>query len=531
MQIVREKPCQRLHHRVTAPLSVTLENGDTLIAANWSLGGLRLDALNAPLPKVGDVLSLDLELPFQGFDISFPVQAQVVRTVSETGTIGAKFIDLSERANDLMSHFIDDLIRGKMATVEDTICRIDIPVTPISTQPDANPSSELPVRRLPWKTIFMSAFYLVLGVAVFFYLGFLIFNKTARMEVTSAVVSAPLVHLSMPADGQLIPVSMNPGEHVTQGQRLARVVSSKISANISELKIQLKKDRRNLSRARERLRIETERMKLYALVKRTNIDVARAKVEAIREALSSADKRVARLIKLRQRQLVTQFEVDNELDQRGAIESRLYQAESELEQTVATQSLSDRRHFHQQRFVADLDLLALEVEAANSNLSLTSEQLDRLERQQSSMEITAPFDGRIISVNFLSQSNAARGKPVVTIEKTVAPEITAFLDQDQIVHVGVNDDASVYLPALGKHYKAVVKNIDRNSSAIRPNASHYEWIGDKQKSASVGLLLELPDNERSLVQGGLPAVVVFSKRTVSPLLRVFGDGTALAEES
>lgn len=496
MQIVREKPCQRLHHRVTAPLKVTLENGYTLIAANWSLGGLRLDELKTPLPKVGEVLSIDLELPFQGFDISFPVQVQVVRTVPATGTIGAKFIDLSERANDLMSHFIDDLIRGKMATVEDTICRIDIPVTPISTQPDVNPAEELPVRRLPWKTICISAFYIILGVTVFLYLGFLIFSKTTRMEVTSAVVSAPLVHLSMPADGQLIPVSMNAGDHVTQGQRLARVVSSKINANISELQIQLKKDRRNLSRARERLRIETERMKLYALVKRTNIDVARAKVEAVREALSSADKRVTRLITLRKRQLVTQFEVDKVLHERGAIETRLKQAESELEQTVATQSLSDRRHFHQQRFVADLDLLALEVEAANSNLSLTSDQLDRLERQQSSMEITAPFDGRIVSVNFSSQANTVRGKKIATIEKSVAPEITAFLDQDQIVHVGVNDDANVYLPAIGKYYKAVVKTIDRSSSAIRPGASHYEWFSDKRKSASVGLLLELPEDER-----------------------------------
>lgn len=139
MKVVRERPCQRRHHRVTAPMKVQLPDGASVMATNWSLGGIRLDGLNtkdAPLPAVQDVIDLTLTLPFQGFDINFDVSAKVVRTKEEDGMIACEFIELSERANDLMNHFIDDLVRGAMATVEDTICRIDIPVTPISTKPD-----------------------------------------------------------------------------------------------------------------------------------------------------------------------------------------------------------------------------------------------------------------------------------------------------------------------------------------------------------------------------------------------------------
>ncbi len=515
MQIVREKPCQRLHHRVTAPLKVTMEDGTTLVATNWSLGGVRLDGLTSPLSEIGEVLQLELELPFQGFDISFPVKAEVVRTVSTEGTIGAKFIELSERANDLMSHFIDDLIRGKMATVDDTICRIDVPVTPISTQPDVNPTADVPVKRWPVKTIVMSAFYLMLGVLVFLYLGFLIFSKTARMEVSSAVVSAPLVHLAMPVDGKVFPVALENGSIVKRGQKLARIEGSRIEANIADLKLQLEKDRRTLLRARERLRIETERMKLYSLVKRTNIDVARAKVEGAHQALASADSRMERLSILKAKKLITQFEVDKALGERRLLEARLKEAELELEQTVATQSLSNRRHFDQQRFVADLDLLALEVESANSDLLLTSENLEQLERKQAEMQLTAPFDGRIVSVMVSSQSSLLQGKKIATIEKSVAPEVTAFMSQDQVVHVGVNDDANVYFPALGKSYEAVVKHIDRSAAGFRLKASHYEWAGDREKSASVALVLKLPEEDRTYLQGGLPAVVVFSKRSKS----------------
>jgi len=498
-----------------------MQNGDSLIAANWSLGGLRLDGLLHPLPKIGVRLKLDLELPFQGFDISFPVEIEVVRTVEDTGTIGVKFISLSERANDLMSHFIDDLIRGKMATVDDTICRIDIPVTPISTKPDANPTSEVPVRRWPIKTIVMSGTYLVLGVFVFLYLGLLIFNNTARMEVTSAVVSAPLAHLSMPVDGKIFPVSLEIGTNVKHGQKLARVVDTKIEIDISELQIQLEKGRRDLTRAREKLRIERERMKLYALVKRTNIDVARAKVEAAREALTSADRQFERLALLKTKRLITQFEVDQGLEMRRAAEARMKQVEFELEQVVATQSLSDRRHFDDQRFVADLDLLALEVESANSDVLLISKKLESLEHQQTSLEITAPFDGRIVSVNVTSVANVLQGRKIATIEKYAEPEITAFLNQDQIIHVGVNDNANVYLPSLGKSYKARVQKIDRSSLSLRLNASHYVWTGEKEKSASVALLLDLPESDRPFVTGGLPAVVVFSKRAKSGLLSGF----------
>ncbi|MEO0911288.1 MAG: PilZ domain-containing protein, partial [Pseudomonadota bacterium] len=106
MEVKRERPCQRRHHRVTAPMRVTFPNGDQHQAANWSLGGLRIDGVGESFLEVGKTLELELELPFQGFDISFEVSAKVVRTDADTQSIGAEFIELSERANDLMSHLL-----------------------------------------------------------------------------------------------------------------------------------------------------------------------------------------------------------------------------------------------------------------------------------------------------------------------------------------------------------------------------------------------------------------------------------------
>ena len=80
--VKREKPDQRRHHRVTAPLFVSLEgNPFKARAHNWSLGGLRVDGYPGELPALGNEVALQLTLPFQGFDISFDVKGRVVRHV------------------------------------------------------------------------------------------------------------------------------------------------------------------------------------------------------------------------------------------------------------------------------------------------------------------------------------------------------------------------------------------------------------------------------------------------------------------
>jgi len=96
MKITRERPCQRRHHRLTAPLHVIFEGQPATLAHDW-------------------------------------------RVNEETGIVGFQFIELAGRSSDLLNYFSADLIRGRMGTFEDSICRIDVPITPISTKPTPSP--------------------------------------------------------------------------------------------------------------------------------------------------------------------------------------------------------------------------------------------------------------------------------------------------------------------------------------------------------------------------------------------------------
>jgi len=511
MKIVRERPCDRRYHQVTAPLKVTLPSGEKSTATHWSLGGLQLDSLSGSLPELGAIIELMFELPFQGFDISFEVSAKIVKAEQETGTLCVEYIELTERAHDLLTHFIDDLVRGKMATVEDTICRIDVPVTPISTKPDPNPQQDAIVR-WPVKTIFMSAFYLILGVVVFGYLGILIYSSTMRLEVKSAVVSAPLATLKMPVDGKLVPVRFDTGMTVRRGDTIARIENAKLVADLEDKRIELQQARDMLARAQEKFRIQSSRMKLYKVVKRTDRQIASAQVESAKEALAAADNNFERLSKLRAKGLVNALKFDKAKSTRAEAEARLKKAQFELERASALDAVSDRVFFNNKEFVADLDMLALDVDAANGNVRTALKNLEKVEKATESLVIKAPFDGRIVSIMQSGNVNVVRNETILTLEKLDNPTVTAYLTQDEILSVGLNDRAKVFLPGLSRHVEATVVKIDRHSNFIDPKTARYAWSDRTERTALVSLDLDLVDRSPDKVTAGLPAVVIFPKR-------------------
>lgn len=522
MRIEREKPCQRRHHRVTAPLKVTTPDDAVYMATDWSIGGVRLNNFKGKLPAINDVWTLNFELPFQGFDIAFDVEARVARTVEDTNTIGFELENLSERANDLMSHFIDDLIRGQMATVDDTICRIDIPVTPISTKPDVNPADEVPVNRMPIKLIVMSSFYSILAVCIFGYLSILVYSKTMRMEVSSAVVSAPLATIKMPMDGILHPILLQEDIRVNKGEPLARIHDIRFETALDEKRIELDQAKRNLARIQEKYRIEEQRMKLYQIINKTDRQIAEARVESAKKALQASDSHLERLMTLLKKGLVTESKVDELRREQAMTLGRLKEAEYDLERATAMDNVSGRRYYNHKEFVSDLDILALEVEEANAKLMAANMQVEKLEVEKARMIIKAPFDGRIVSVKQPGNIMVLRNEQLFTIEKREQPTVTAFLDQEQILAVGLHDEVKIFIPALDRHIPATVSKIDRNSAFINDKASHYVWDDQKGKSAAVSLTIQLTEEEQNYIYAGLPAVVVFPKRSTSAIYNQIG---------
>ncbi|MEM8793952.1 MAG: HlyD family efflux transporter periplasmic adaptor subunit [Pseudomonadota bacterium] len=533
MKIIREKPCQRRHHRVTAPLKVTLYEGRSYMATDWSLGGLRIDNIEGELPEVESPLDLELELPFQGFDISFSVKSKVVRRDRDRGMIAVEFTELSERGRDLLSHFIEDLIRGKMGSVEDAICRIDIPVTPISTKPDVNPSADVPTRRWPIKTIVMTGFYITFGLAVFGYAALLTYSTVMRLEVKSAVLSAPLTTLKMPVDGFLVPVSLEEGQTVRKGDLIARIENPALNQRIEETRLRVARARDSLFHKEQKVRIEKERMKLYRLVSDTNHEIAAAKLDAHRAEMKAADGHYLRISKLAKEGFATTAMISEARKRQEEAEAKVREAELILERTTAMKRVSGRRHYNHKVFVSDLDMMQVELSEARAHLETEETRLAHLMRVRTAQIIRSPANGQIVSIFQSPDAAVSRHDPLMTIEISDQLSVTAFLDQEEVLQVGLSDEASIYIPGLNEHLTAKVTAIDRNAAFLDPQANHYTWRAEDARTAAVSLKFTATPQQIEDMRAGLPAVVIFSKRTTNDiygrLSRLFSRGEEIRD--
>ncbi len=518
MKVIRERPCQRRYHRVTAPLMVKLDgSAPQYRATDWSLGGLRLDGVAGALPEIGTEWKLNLLLPFQGFDIGFDLKGKVVRTAKAEKTVAFEFTEVPERSRDLMSHFIEDLIRGQMGTVEDAICRIDIPVTPISTQPDPNPTEGAPMSRWPVKTIVMSCLYLMLGVAVFGYGGLLTYSSVMRMEVQSAVVSVPVQTLRMPVDGILQSVRYTLGDSVKRGTILASIEDPRLAAQIMAADLAATDATASYARARERYRIEAERLKLYQTISKTDLDVAHARLAARRVALESADSHYGRVATLHKKGFVSQQKLEDAESRQLSAAAELREMELVVEQATLMNSASSKRHYNHKEFVVDLDMLALDLDEAHGRMTSARGALHNLNQLQAARVIRAPFDGQIVAMPVAAGLAVSKDQAVLVLEQDVAPMVTAYLDQDEILQIGINDRAKVFVPALNRHVEATVVAINRKSGYLDLKSSQYTWKANGERTATVSLTLAVPGG-RSKVRAGLPAVVIFDRRNTDDLI-------------
>ena len=256
MQITREKACQRLHHRVATPLNL-YHDGSDYTAVDWSLGGFRVrdwDRWNDPI-KLGDPLPWKFELPFQGFMIAFNVVAEVVRMNPQTGHFACQFVNLDDRQTELMNHFIEQLIRGAMVPLKDTILRIDSPVTPVSTDPNASPIEQLPVPRIPQRMIIMSLLYIFLGMGLFSLLTVTLYENFLTLKVNTAATSAPIETIVSLVDGRITRVSSIIDQPIAEGMPLLTIESPLLTKQIAGSKIRIEQKKLELEAQRKRYQL------------------------------------------------------------------------------------------------------------------------------------------------------------------------------------------------------------------------------------------------------------------------------------
>jgi len=517
MRVRRERPSQRLHHRVSAPITVLTDEGE-FSATDWSIGGFGLTGYPKEL-TVGDELECTVNIPFQGFDISFPVTVEIKRVLDD-GTLGAAYKEVGDREKEIMTHFIDDLVRGSITTVDDALLRIDTPVTPVSTKADPNPDKEVPLKRRSLRTLAWSGFYFSAGLAVLGYTALVLYSNFYRLEVNTAVVSAPVESILATTDGRISKVIASIDTSAQADEPLMIIEDAALEQSIEVSKVNI--DRKTLELRAKKRQLENEKEKLqdYNAVALTEVERSSRQVRSLKHRVSLAQQQFERYSDLLSKGWTTRSRLDEIESDYSALVSDLEEARLVMHQRrTLLDSLEQGRYFNGVRFEGRVKEMTAELELALDEVMLAKDEMSALFRRQARLTLRAPQKGRVIKLIRQRGSNVRKGDEIALFERDEARIVEAFLTQEEVLEVGLGDDAVIYFPSLDERVNAIISSIDRTTGYIDEMGSRYEWRGPKDRSALVTLnFVDVTlDHVRNRYSPGLPATVIFERRNTDEL--------------
>jgi multidrug resistance efflux pump len=247
-----ERPDGRRQLTVTAPLFV--DQGPRRVrVVEWGLAGLVYPAGSRGLPRPQDEVDLRLALPFQGFEVAFPVRVRVVSVDPAEEVVTGEFLDLGDREREVMRHFIDGLVRGTMAEVGETIGRLDVPQSAAPLSGLDEPPAETGAQAVasPGSRARAAAYAGLAAIAVL-WLGSAAVPRVWRFEVERAVLSVPSRPLLAGADGHVHWTGARPGARVAAGDPVARITDIGLEREIALADIAMREREAQLSHLRQK---------------------------------------------------------------------------------------------------------------------------------------------------------------------------------------------------------------------------------------------------------------------------------------
>ena len=488
-----ERPDRRRFLTVSAPLFVELSDGQRIRAFEWSLGGLRVVNAGPGVPQPGATETLKLLLPFQGFEISFLANAHIIESHPQQGSFAAEFIDLGERERGLLCHFLDELVRGSMTPVEDTIQRIDVPVAPVPLEPQSVAETSGAAKARSANPGIMTALYASLGLVVFGYLGLLLYSNLVRFEVDNARLTVEAERLVALGEGHLRRTPLTVGASVKSGDVLAYVDDNQLEREIDLAGLAVRESEAKVQLLQRQTGLDQQRTPIGAR--------ARLELDSLSARIAAAEQEVRRFAAM----------------PRTAVNTlRLEEARKKLlsyQKTVESKQI-------------DLTPFDAQIIKTSQDLEFVRQRLKVLTSHRERLAVRAPFDGIVVNLPHGDHSTVRKGDVVAVVEPRTVPAITAMLSPSDVMRIGLGEQARIYLPSSGAFMKARVTLIDRLGDPAQGNERLQATVHGGLQLGWSRVELQVNDPEilqdRTIYRSGLPVVVQFQRRWANALITALG---------
>lgn len=521
------RPSQRSHHRLTAPLDIVV-HGTPSTVLDWSTAGLRFRSNQPERFQVEETIRLALSVPFHDFNVSFDIQARIVRIDASNGDVAAQFVDLPERAKELLHYFSDKLVRGEMASVDGTLKRLDLPVTP--------PRPEAPKERAvinggrgsvrPWV---VGSTYLSLGVALAFGLLYTLYGTIFLVTSEQAMLYAPITELIAPEDGSVSAVYVAEGDPVAAGDHLLTITSPRLEQLQSEARIREQETLIEQQRLTELVETEVNTLIPYGDISADQVVATEARLASAQKQAALLERQRQRLIPLQQEGLVSAQQIDQlETDAQRA-QGTVTEAQADLRiARMAHDAALSGKYYSANRLEGQLPELRAELSAAKGQVRLAKIRLQELAKQVDRLTLRAPIGGHVRQVSVMAGSAVSSGRLAISLLSDELPKVYAVVPSDKLARIAIGHRAKILIPALSRQISAEVTSIEPRSWSLPENVRRLLG-GEPMDSGLVVLALASEEpGARNLLQPGLPVSVEMENETAQRAVRTVSSAVSYA---
>jgi multidrug resistance efflux pump len=497
--------------------------GTSYVVRDWSLGGFGLEDFNGKV-AVGDHLVVQFVIPHQGLDVSFTTEAVIVRSSEKKRFIAGVFLHLSECERELLRFAMHGSTRnGHLPWSSESPARVEMPVTPISLvpTPDEAPSpsrGQVLVRRFIYSLLYYGA-GAALGLAVLLTLYWYFF----RLDLNYAVISLPLHPVISQDVARCEAVLVTEGASVEADQPLLQLEDDLLRREYETSQLLLATAKEDLRTAKARVETERKRLAFYQKASQEKLLSAKELVTSLDNQYRTAKQILDRYRELLRTKAESVQRVEEAEGRCAQLSYLLIQAKAELAIAEnAVLAVNNGDFYDHTRLVGDMPQFLVNLEDAKERQRIAEERVRVTKQHLRRLTYRAPFRGKVTKILKPSGSAVNRGEVLLIIEKAgEAAVIDAFVTQDDANYLSLGSQASVWIPALDRTYRAQIVMLDRTSGFLSEMQAHlkesqlrYNWRGQQDHSAYVQLAIvdELSAAEQQALTGGMPVTVSVAKR-------------------
>lgn len=529
--IEHDRPSQRQYHRLLVPLKARID-GKPYRINNWSMTGFCVKDPSESL-TLGDIINVRLAIPFQGFQVQFSARAGVVRKSAPghitpslqsdvvhvdtvQNEVGLEFISLNERQQSLLQHFSEQLLTGQMAPIDDTICRLDIPVTPPSTDLQKSTGNSAASGMATEKNSLLAGIgYLISGLILTLLIGATVYHKLFLMEIESAVVSSTVESPQSQVTGVVSAIYVKQGDFLQPGTKIMQLHNRELEEQKELALIRIKESQLKLDEIKALEHTEQQELKVYRKLSENKFSAAQRRVEALTKQMVVLRRDWHSKNNLAKKGMLSRTE-------RDMAQLKLISAEKDLKESkaalISTEELANATnngmYFSNGKRELNIDARQAQVAHALQQVDLENKKLELLQRREENMMIKTVHGGVVTHINKEVGDTAIIHEPLARLSRNQEDlTIDAYLTQVELTHVHLGSIAKIYIPSLDQHYQATVTTVNGSQHFVSNLETGMNWANAEEKSGRVKLTIlnsKSIDNKQQLT-AGLPVTVRFQR--------------------